>query len=172
MSFRIGLGKDSHRFAKESPGSKTLIIGGVEFPGHPAFVAHSDGDVLYHAVFNAIASALGLHSIGHYFPNSAEREAGRNSAEYLEYARSLCEESNYRLANLSLTVECREPKIDQAAAAMKSNLARILGIGPDQIGITATSGENASVWGQGLGVEVTATVLVQNTALVQKKTAL
>lgn len=167
---RIGLGKDSHRFltegelALENRATKQLIIGGVTFSGHVAFQAHSDGDVLYHAVFNAISSGLGGKSIGATFPDTSAKERGRDSSEYLEAARSEMVKQGFQIENLSIVVECGTPKIDPQVDFIKTNLSKLLGVDTREVGITATTGEGMTPWGQGLGVEVTCTVLLGSKA--------
>ena len=167
MALRVGLGKDSHRFltsaelkAEDKDAGKPLIIGGVTIIGGTPFRAHSDGDVLYHAVFNAIASALGRRSIGHYFPDSDAAERNRDSADYLRAARELVASAGATIENISIVVECRTPRVDEITPEIQQNVAGLLGIDPSQISVTATSGEGVTPWGQGFGVEVIACVLL------------
>jgi 2-C-methyl-D-erythritol 2,4-cyclodiphosphate synthase len=163
MTFRTGIGKDSHRFLAEGEapgGASVLVIGGVRVEGHKPFKAHSDGDVLYHSVFNAVASALGLYSIGHYFPDTSDKERGRDSREYLLFLSDKLAEKSYKVVNLSIVVECKTPKIDGLSEGIKANLAAAFNVEIEGIGITATSGEGVSPWGQGKGVEVTTVATV------------
>ncbi|RMD87858.1 MAG: 2-C-methyl-D-erythritol 2,4-cyclodiphosphate synthase [Candidatus Dadabacteria bacterium] len=155
--FRIGIGKDSHLFDKAKEGE--FLLGGVSFEGHP-FNAHSDGDVVYHSVFNAISSALGKRSIGYYFPNTSERERGRDSSNYIKEALLWMHESGLRVVSLSIAIECQFPKIEPTVDNMKENLSFLLELPKECIGITATSGEGATPWGRGEGVEVISVVLL------------
>ncbi|MDC0358451.1 2-C-methyl-D-erythritol 2,4-cyclodiphosphate synthase [Oligoflexia bacterium] len=164
---RIGLGIDSHRFitpedvsSVQVDPSKPLIIGGVRVEGAPPFVAHSDGDVLYHSLFNAVASALGKKSIGHYFPDTSPLEENRSSKDYLDMANGFLLTAGLSIQNISIVIEGREPKVDPLVDRIKENLASIFGIATSQVGITATSGEELTPWGQGLGVQVTSTVIL------------
>lgn len=167
MKYRVGLGKDSHRFISDDEAGKLnqesntpLILGGVHVTDHPSFIAHSDGDVVFHAVFNSVASALGMKSIGYYFPDTSEEERSRNSADYLTFLAAQLQETNSRLENLSIVIECKTPKIDPISDEMKGRLSELLSVAPEDISITATTGEELSPWGKGLGVEVTVSALV------------
>ena len=160
-SMKIGLGKDSHKFLKIKT-DKPLIIGGVKINNLPAFDAHSDGDVLYHSLFNAISSALGKKSIGFYFPNNASKEKNQNSRTYLEKAKSFLADEKHTINNISIAIECAKPNIDKIEDEIKNNLAQILDIAETQIGITATTGEGATPWGKGQGVEVTSIISIKN----------
>ena len=169
---KIGLGKDSHRFLSASEletgdcdSDKPLVIGGVVVPNAAPFRAHSDGDVLYHAVFNSIPSALGMRSIGHYFPDSDQAQRKRDSADYLLFIKQKLDEASAEVCNLSIVVECLRPKIDPIAEQIRSNLGEILDIKPEQVGLTATTGEGITPWGRGLGVEVTVTTLIRHDTL-------
>ena len=117
--------------------------------------------MVYHSVFNAISSALGLHSIGFYFPNNDQKEKNRDSRHYLEYAKKLLTEAEAKIGNLSIVIECKVPRIEPLVLPMRQSLAAVLGINVDQISIIATSGENVTPWGQGVGVEVLSSVLIE-----------
>lgn len=156
------MGKDSHKFAKKSDSKKRLIIGGVQIDDLPPFIARSDGDVLYHALFNAISSALGLGSIGSFFPSANIQEKNKTSRIYLGFIKTKLEDKQYKIANISISVECQKPKIDKISAKIKKNIATIFDIEEDLIGITATTGEGMTPWGKGEGVEVLSTILITN----------
>ncbi|MCB9030205.1 MAG: 2-C-methyl-D-erythritol 2,4-cyclodiphosphate synthase [Deltaproteobacteria bacterium] len=164
MNLKIGLGKDSHRFVTDEELSefqdKRLLLGQVLVEGMRCFKAHSDGDVIYHAVFNALASGLGLKSIGHYFPDTDSANKEKDSRAFLSKARELVEQHGYEINNLAIVIECKAPKIDPISDQIKENLANDLGIESSDISITATTGEGMTPWGQGLGVEVTCSVLL------------
>lgn len=167
MKLRIGLGKDSHRFANEVEfashqklSEKPLIIGGVHVQKGLPFIAHSDGDVLYHAVFNALSSALGMNSIGHHFSDTDAEEKDRDSSHYLKFIAEKLESQKARIENMSIVVECRTPKIDPICEKIKVNLASLLPVKEQDISITATTGEELSPWGKGQGVEVLCNALL------------
>ena len=159
---KIGIGKDSHIFSKNKT-SKPCVIGGVVVDDLPAFQAHSDGDVLYHSLFNAICSALGKKSIGHYFPNNSEENKNQDSKIFLEKAKSFLTEDSCKISNISIVVECAKPNIDKIEDEIKQNISQILNIKKSQIGITATTGEGATPWGAGIGVEVLTIISLQKT---------
>lgn len=160
--YKIGIGKDSHRFLKIKT-NKPLMIGGVKIEGLPAFEAHSDGDVLYHSLFNAITSAIGKKSIGFYFPNTSSRDENQNSHIFLEKAKSFLVEDSYKINNISIAVECSQPNINKIEDKIKNNLSQIFNIKESQIGITATTGEGVTPWGSGEGVEITSIISVKRT---------
>jgi len=177
---KIGIGKDSHKFLKNKT-EKPLIIGGVKIDDLAAFDAHSDGDVLCHSLFNAISSALGKKSIGFYFPNTSQKDKVRhkgiindevrdgglgqkdqNSRVYLEKAKSFLEQENYNINNISIAIECAKPNIDKIENKIKKNIAQIFNIKTSEIGIAATTGEGATPWGKGEGVEVISIISIKN----------
>ena len=149
---RVGLGQDSHRFEAEGS-SKPLILGGVVFPGHPGLDANSDGDVVLHAIFNALSQAIGKRSLGIYAdPMCAQGITG--SREYLKVALDMVRAAGYTVNNVGVSIEARRPKIEPRAAEMKTSLARLLAVAEDQVGITATSGEGLTAFGRGEGIQV------------------
>jgi len=159
VPIRVGMGKDSHAFEEEG-GSKKLILGGKIIEGERGMKAHSDGDVISHAVFNALASAVGERSIGNYFPDNDPKWKNADSKIFLEEAKRMVAAKDYSIANIAIVVECKRPKIVPHEIEMKKNLAKMLGIKAEQISITATSGEGLTPFGKGLGIEVTASVML------------
>ena len=108
MDFRVGLGQDSHRFDEESV--KPLILGGVEFEDDLHFKAHSDGDVVIHALMNALFSAIGGRSIGYYFPDTSDDYDGADSKGLLKECLRHVKEAGFEVNNVSISVECKKPK--------------------------------------------------------------
>ena len=104
---RIGQGIDAHRLEVETP----LIIGGVSIPYIKGSKGHSDGDVLYHAIVDAILGALALGDIGKHFPSDDEQFKGVNSKKFLKHVQSLIKEKGYIVANIDATVILQEPKL-------------------------------------------------------------
>ncbi|MFQ5796376.1 MAG: 2-C-methyl-D-erythritol 2,4-cyclodiphosphate synthase [Candidatus Bipolaricaulia bacterium] len=151
---RVGIGLDSHRFGDGG----SLILGGVEIPEAPRLEAHSDGDVLLHALFNAISSALGERSIGHYHPDTDEARRGISSIVYMETVKRMLADHGYRIENFSIALEASRPRLEPYVEAMRSRVAEIFSIEPDQIGITATSGEGLTAVGRGEGIRALAIV--------------
>lgn len=145
---KAAIGQDSHRF-EENPG-KPLVLGGVLFPGVPGLLANSDGDVVLHAVTNAVSGITCVNVLGG--PADALCRAGiTDSAVYLHKA---LEPLRGRISHLSISMECARPRITPRIPAMRENIARLLGIAPEAVGITATSGEGLTDFGRGLGISV------------------
>lgn len=149
---RIGFGVDSHEFETEK--QKALMLGGikVEQEGVNGLKGNSDADVILHAIFNSISSACGKKSIGAYSDKMCLEQGITNSAEYLKVAKGFLKEKKFIIANLSIALECKKPKIDLIAEKIKQRISEILEIKPEQIGITATSGEELTAFGQGKGI--------------------
>jgi 2-C-methyl-D-erythritol 4-phosphate cytidylyltransferase/2-C-methyl-D-erythritol 2,4-cyclodiphosphate synthase len=146
---RIGFGQDSHRFAKEK---KELFLGGVLIEGENGLEGNSDGDVVLHAIFNALSQAVGEKSISHY-ADSMCRKGIKDSKEYLKVAKKLVEEKNCRINNIGVMVEAKKPKLEPYAERMKEAIANILEIKKEDVGITFTSGEELTDFGRGLGIQ-------------------
>jgi 2-C-methyl-D-erythritol 2,4-cyclodiphosphate synthase len=148
---RVGFGMDSHRFV--GPGvDKMLVLGGVAMPGEPGFEANSDGDVAFHALFNAIAQALGESSIG-YYADPLCRNGVTDSCKYLAVIRDIMTGRGYEIGNIGIMLEGKRPRIAGHETSMKGRISSIFGIAPDRIGITATSGEGLTDFGRGLGMQ-------------------
>ncbi|MCC6932371.1 MAG: 2-C-methyl-D-erythritol 2,4-cyclodiphosphate synthase [Deltaproteobacteria bacterium] len=156
--FCIGFGQDSHKFADNG---KALVLGGVVFTGQRGFVAHSDGDVVLHALFNALSGAIGGESIGYYFPDKEESNRNRDSKEFITFALSLVEEKGFKIGNIDINIEAAQPKITPRAVEMKQALSDLLSIKFEQIAIKATSGEGLTAFGRGEGVQVLVSVLLE-----------
>lgn len=157
--FRTGFGLDSHRFEKGK--QKKLILGGIEIKGEQGLHAHSDGDVVLHSIFNAISSALGGKSIGFYHPDTIKEKEGTSSHLYLETVKKMLREKNFEIVNLSIMIECKQPKIEPIADAMKTSIAKHLNLETQQIAILATTGEELNPFGKGEGIQVYSTVLIE-----------
>lgn len=145
---KAAIGQDSHRF-EESPG-KPLILGGVVFPGEPGLLANSDGDVVLHAITNAVSGITGQNILGKIADEMC-RSGITDSAEYL---RKALEFLHGRVSHVSLSMECLRPKISPMIPEMREHIAGLLGVAPSAIGITATTGEGLTDCGKGLGISV------------------
>ena len=155
-SVRVGIGVDQH--AVELTPGRPLVLAGIVIPGAPGLRAHSDGDVVLHAVFNAISSGLGNRSIGWYHSDRDERRRGAASCEYLKTTRAMLDRQGFVVGNLAAAIECKAPRIEPHVPAMKKSLARLLDCPAGAIGITASTGEGLSAYGQGRGILVQAVV--------------
>ncbi len=134
---RIGYGWDSHEFKSGIP----LRIGGVEIPHSKGLAGHSDGDVLLHALTDALLGAVAAGDIGAYFPPSDPRWKGANSEIFVREALKHVEERGYEIANVDSTLILAEPKIGPYARRIQQHLADLLGIAADAVGVKAKTPE-------------------------------
>lgn len=134
---RIGYGWDSHEFKAGIP----LRIGGVALPHAKGLGGHSDGDVLLHALTDALLGAVAAPDIGTLFPPSDPKWKGADSAVFLQEALKRSKAAGYRIANVDSTLVLAEPKIGPHAAAIRENVAKLLGIPPDCVGLKAKTPE-------------------------------
>jgi 2-C-methyl-D-erythritol 2,4-cyclodiphosphate synthase len=154
---RIGQGYDVHAFGSGS----SVVLGGVRIPHTRGVVAHSDGDVVIHALCYAILGALALGDIGLHFPPSDERWRDADSREFLRHCAGLMRESGFVLGNADVTVICEQPKIAPHADAMRANLAADLGGDIEQVSVKATTSERLGFTGRGEGIAAQAVVLLK-----------
>ena len=156
---RTGFGVDTHAFGKEQD---YILLAGVKIPSKSGLIAHSDGDVVIHAVMDALLSAVGLRDIGFYFPDTDETYRNANSMELLQRVHGMLVEKNYKLLNLSVTILAEHPKLSPYIDCMKENLAHVLHSHPSQIGITAGTNEGLGYVGEGKGITVHAYALLNH----------
>ncbi|MGB0847030.1 MAG: 2-C-methyl-D-erythritol 2,4-cyclodiphosphate synthase [Thiolinea sp.] len=153
---RIGHGFDVHAFTS----GDHIVLGGVKIPFDRAFEAHSDGDVLLHAICDSILGALALGDIGRHFPDTSVEFAGIDSRELLRKVYVLATEKGYQLGNLDCTVIAQAPKLSPHIAAMRAEIAEVLLSGADQINVKATTTEYLGFTGRGEGVAAHAVVVL------------
>jgi len=156
--FRVGIGQDSHRFIDED---KPLVLGGISVEG-PGLQANSDGDVVLHALCNALTSSVGRGSISNYADKMCLEQGIKDSKEYVKVAYGYVKDAGYRVNNLSISIEAKKPRLEKKIPEMKKVIADILNIGEDDVGITATSGEGLTDFGKGLGVKAFVVVSLKN----------
>lgn len=141
-----------------------MIVGGVVLAGPEQFdrgpVAHSDGDVLYHAVTDAILGALAQPDIGQLFPDSDPGHEGRDSEQFLSAAVRRAREAGWRVGNLDATVILQEPKVAPHKERMRANLCRLLGVGPERVNVKGKTHEGVDAVGEGRAVEAHAVVVL------------
>jgi 2-C-methyl-D-erythritol 2,4-cyclodiphosphate synthase len=142
---RSGIGYDLHRL---EPGRK-LILGGVEVPFDRGPVGHSDGDVLSHAMCDALLGAAGLGDIGAHFPDNDPQWKGASSLVFLERIRTMLEEKGFRIAHIDAVVIAEQPRLGPHFPAMRDTLAKALGIEPYQINLKAKTNEGVDALGRG-----------------------
>jgi 2-C-methyl-D-erythritol 2,4-cyclodiphosphate synthase len=155
--YRIGEGYDIHRLEK----GRAMRIGCVEIPCDFGPLGHSDGDVLAHALCDALLGALGLGDIGAYFPSDDERWRGADSRVFLAYAARLMRARRAKLVNADATVILEKPKLAPHIFAIRRALSSVLGCRASQISVKAKTAEKLGPVGEGLAVEARAIVLVQ-----------
>lgn len=153
---RIGHGYDVHRFG---PGDK-LILGGVSIPYDHSFVAHSDGDVLIHALIDALLGAAALGDIGQHFPDTDAKWQGANSRQLLLAVVGMIGGKGYKLANADITIVAQQPKMLPHLDKMRLNLAADIDCNIDQINIKATTTEELGFTGRKEGIACHAVVLL------------
>jgi 2-C-methyl-D-erythritol 2,4-cyclodiphosphate synthase len=134
---RIGYGWDSHEFKPGVP----LMIGGVKLPHDKGLAGHSDGDVLLHAITDALLGAVAAGDIGSFFPPSDPKWKGADSAIFLEEAKKQITNAGYRIVNVDSTLILAAPKIVPHAKAIQARVAELLGIAPTDVGVKAKTPE-------------------------------
>lgn len=155
-SIRIGHGYDVHRFG---PGAE-IRMGGVKIEHSQGLIAHSDGDVLIHALCDALLGAASLGDIGRHFPDSDERYRNIDSRQLLCHVVNLLRQNSYRLINTDITIVAQAPKMAPHIELMVNHLAADIGVGSEQINIKATTTEGLGFSGREEGIEVHAVVLI------------
>ena len=153
---RIGNGYDVHRLA---PGLK-LTLGGLEIAHSKGCVAHSDGDVLIHALCDALLGALAMGDIGHHFPDTSSEFKGIDSKILLKRTYDMILGRGYSLVNADLTLLLQAPKVAPYIEQMRSTLASVMGVGVDEVSVKATTEERLGFTGREEGVAAYAVVLL------------
>jgi 2-C-methyl-D-erythritol 2,4-cyclodiphosphate synthase len=145
MSVRCGIGYDLHRLAE----GRKLIIGGIEVPFDKGPVGHSDGDVVAHALCDALFGAAGLGDIGTHFPDTDPKWKGANSLQFLEYARKLLDENHFVIEHIDAVVILERPKLGPHFAKMREALTKALRVAPEKIHLKAKTNEGVDAVGRG-----------------------
>jgi 2-C-methyl-D-erythritol 2,4-cyclodiphosphate synthase len=158
--FLTGLGQDQHPLLPSERGEK-LYLGGVAFDCGVYFQAKSDGDVIIHALCNALSTALG----GYSFSTIADplyQQGITDSSKYLSEFIKILSHHHYHLSNIAITLEAKQPKLEPHAPTITKNLARLLQLDPQRIGLALTSGENLTSFGRGEGISCFVSVLLEH----------
>jgi 2-C-methyl-D-erythritol 2,4-cyclodiphosphate synthase len=153
---RIGHGFDAHRFADGIP----LVLGGVKVPYHKGLAAHSDGDVVIHALCDALLGAAALGDIGKHFPDSSENFENIDSRILLRTVAGKISEKGDAVANVDVSIVAQEPKLAPHIDAMRENIARDLGIDFGRVSIKATTTEGMGFTGRAEGIAAFAVALL------------
>lgn len=156
---RIGHGFDVHRFGD----GDHLMIGGVRIAHERGFIAHSDGDVLLHALCDALLGACALGDIGHHFPDTDARWAGADSRALLRHVVALVSEAGYEVGNVDATLIAQAPRLAGHIAAMREAIAADLGVALGAVNVKATTTEKLGFTGRGEGIAAEAVALLYAT---------
>lgn len=154
----VGLGVDVHAFCE----GNELALGGVKIPFEKSFAAHSDGDVIIHALMDALLSAAGLNDIGHYFPVNDKKYDNADSKELLKIVVNKLYDAGYIANNVSITVQAERPRLSPYIDKMKETLCSITGVASEKIAIAAGTCEGLGFVGEGLGVAAYCAVTLRN----------
>ena len=154
---RSGIGYDLHRLAE----GRKLIVGGVELPFDKGPVGHSDGDVLAHAICDALLGAAGLGDIGTHFPDTDPKWKGVSSLLFLEHVRKLLDEQDLQISHIDAIVITETPKLGPHFPAMRAALAKALGIQPEQINLKAKTNEGVDAIGRGEAIAAHAIATIE-----------
>ncbi|HOU98838.1 MAG TPA: 2-C-methyl-D-erythritol 2,4-cyclodiphosphate synthase [Bacteroidales bacterium] len=157
MSFRIGFGFDVHRLETNLP----FTLGGVVIPSEKGMVAHSDGDVLIHAICDALLGAVNLGDIGKHFPDYSDEFKNISSIILLQKTIELIRQKGYRISNIDSTVVVEKPKLAAYIQKMQNTIAASISISEDQISIKATTNEKLGFIGKEEGITAYAVVLLE-----------
>ena len=154
---RIGQGYDVHRLVA----GRDLILGGVKIPHEKGLLGHSDAAVLLHAVCDALLGAAGLGDIGHQFPDSDPQFKGISSLILLAHCMVLVGEKGFQVVNLDITLLAEKPKLAPYRQAICENIAEVLCIDPEEVGLKATTTEGLGPVGRGEGMAALCVVLLE-----------
>jgi 2-C-methyl-D-erythritol 2,4-cyclodiphosphate synthase len=154
---RIGHGFDAHRFGE----GDSVTIGGISIPHSQGLIAHSDGDVLIHAICDAILGAMALGDIGKHFPDNDPAFKNIDSAELLKSVMRSANKKGYVVGNLDCTVIAQAPRLGAHINAMQTKLAGLLNVEVDAVNVKATTTEKMGYTGRGEGISAHAVVLMQ-----------
>ena len=156
MKNRIGQGIDVHQLEVGTP----LIIGGVSIPYAKGSKGHSDGDVLYHAIVDAILGALALGDMGLYFPSDDECWKDAHSQKFMEHAKTLMKKNGSDAVNIDSTIILQEPRLNSYILEMRENISHILSMPIDTVSVKATTTDHLGLIGSGDGIAATAVALI------------
>ena len=157
--FKIGIGQDSHRFV-EGHTSKKLVLGGVVIENSPALEGNSDADVILHAITNAISGVSCKNILGRIADDMCLKEGITDSKAYLKAALDTL--NDYKITHVSISIEALKPKLEPYIEKIRESIANLLDINKYSVGITATTGEGLTKFGQGEGIFCTAIVTAQH----------
>ena len=153
---RVGIGVDAHGFSDAA----RLLLGGVEFPGEPGLAGHSDGDVIAHALVDALLGAAALGDIGSFFPSDEAEWEGASSLLFLERAIAAVREEGYELVNADCVLIGERPRISSVRVEMDARLAQALGVETGRVSVRATTTDGLGFTGRGEGLAAQSVALL------------
>ncbi|MGH3055366.1 MAG: 2-C-methyl-D-erythritol 2,4-cyclodiphosphate synthase [Gaiellaceae bacterium] len=156
---RIGHGYDLHRFVEGRP----LMLAGVQIPHSRGLLGHSDGDVVLHAICDAVLGAMGVGDIGQHFPDTDERYRGIDSSELARHVATLMRDEGWCVGNLDVTICTEEPRLAAHRHAMRSRVAELLGTAITNVSIKARTNEGLDAIGRGEAIAATVVLLLEST---------
>ncbi|TNF41285.1 MAG: 2-C-methyl-D-erythritol 2,4-cyclodiphosphate synthase [Bacteroidetes bacterium] len=157
MNFRVGQGYDVHRITE----GETLWLGGILIPHYKGTVAHSDGDVVIHAICDALLGAAKLRDIGTHFPDNSAEYKNIDSKILLKKSNEFIKSKGYEIVNIDCTISAQQPKLKPFIPEMELVMAKVLEIEADQISVKATTTEKLGFEGREEGISVNAVVLLK-----------
>lgn len=157
MDYRVGFSKDIHRLVE----NRKLIIAGVEIPYHLGELAHSDGDVLYHALAESILGALALGDLGKHFPDTSSVTLNMNSSLIVKEVVKMMKDKGYQVNNVDIFVSLEKPKLKDYIELMRKNVATLLEVSVDQVSIKAGTNEGCGEVGKGEAIEATSMIMLK-----------
>ena len=166
MDFRIGHGYDVHALAEGLP----LVLGGVEIAHTKGCVAHSDGDVVIHALCDALLGAAALGDIGMHFPDTSDEFKGIDSKILLRKVAALLREKGYEIGNADCTIRAQRPKLRPHIDAMRAAMAEAMGVDSDRMSVKATTTEQLGFEGREEGISVSAVALIYKKEAARART--
>jgi 2-C-methyl-D-erythritol 2,4-cyclodiphosphate synthase len=155
-NLRVGIGLDAHAFSDEA----ALVLGGVDFPDERGLAGHSDGDVVAHALIDALLGAAGRGDIGELFPSGDPQWLDASSMRLLQRAYEVVKGDGFELVNADCVLIGEEPRIAPVRETMRARLAGALGVAPDQVAVRATTTDRLGFTGRGEGLAAQAVVLL------------
>lgn len=156
MSLRVGIGYDSHRLVAGRP----LLLGGVHIPFEKGLLGHSDGDVLLHAIGDAICGAAGLPDIGRLFPDTDEEWRGADSCKLLRKIMHRADEAGWKVGNVDAILIAQQPKISPYVETMRAKIAEILQVSTPDVNVRGKTAESMGALGAGEGMAAHAVCLL------------
>lgn len=154
---KVGIGIDTHKIVD----GDFLILAGVKIPSNKRILAHSDGDIVYHAIADAIYGCLSMGDIGDHFPDSDSSNKGLDSSKIINHAIQSLSNSGFQINNIDVVILLQTPKISQYKTKMKENISKLTKCDSGNVNIKASTNENMGFVGEGKGISCHALVTIE-----------